>query len=188
MSSASTTRARFASHSISQILTGMEKLFWPGLNRTGVSSLGGVVFWLKCLGLMNVFVKDKTAREVSLMKYSKQDDPFMRMRLGLWGPTPDLSISKQAMAAAKDVGVTLFPKPGAQKAKETVSAVLKEKRKEKAKASSKSKRKTTEPPAEEAPKKKQMALTMQVSKEAKVWFPLFFSLILFKLLTMLIPS
>lgn len=89
---------------------GREKLFWSGLDLTGLRSLTGVLFWHKCLGLMNVFVKDEVTRVVLLMKYIKQNEPFMRLRPGLWGPTLNLSIGKQATAAAKATGVPLFLK------------------------------------------------------------------------------
>lgn len=42
---------------INQIFVGKERYFWPGLDNNGVSSLAGVLFLYKCLGLMNTFVK-----------------------------------------------------------------------------------------------------------------------------------
>lgn len=60
--------ARFIGHGISQILMGMERLFWLGLDRTGVRSLGGVLFWHKCLGLMDTFVKEEVVWEMPIME------------------------------------------------------------------------------------------------------------------------
>lgn len=34
-------------------MAGRDRFFWPGLAHIGVSSLGGVLFQYKCLGLMN---------------------------------------------------------------------------------------------------------------------------------------
>lgn len=67
-----------------RFLVGRERLFWPRLDRTGVRSLEGMLFWHKCLGLMNTFVKDELAQEVPIMEEIKQDDPFMRLRPGSW--------------------------------------------------------------------------------------------------------
>lgn len=53
-------KPRFMGHSISQIMAGKEKFFWPRLACVGVRSLGGVLFWNKFLGLMNAFVKGET--------------------------------------------------------------------------------------------------------------------------------
>lgn len=44
MSSASAAKERFTGHGVSQILVGKETFSWLGLGRTGVRSLGGVLF------------------------------------------------------------------------------------------------------------------------------------------------
>lgn len=143
-----------------------------------------MLFWHKCIGLINVFVKNGATMEVTVTSSRPKTwvPTFMSLRPGSWVGvlTLDLSIDKQAIAAAKATGVLCFRNQGVggKKTKETVSTVLKEKVKEKAKAPLKSKRKTTEPPVEGAPKKKLFALAMQISKGMNVRFPLFFSLVL----------
>lgn len=107
----------------------------------GGQSLGGVLFCNKCLEPMNMSFRDRSVREVSAMEYIVQNDPFMRLRPGSWVLTLDLSIGKQAKAAAKATRVLLFK--GFRKPK-SVSTMSKEKRKEKGKAHSKSKRKMTD--------------------------------------------
>lgn len=119
---------------------------------------------------MNVSVKDVTSREVPIMEYTKQNDPFMYLRAGAWGPTLDLLIGNHAINAARAAEVCLGLKQKVQKSKEVAPAKLKGKGKgkEKAPSKAKSKRKTKESLAEGAPKKKLLALAIQAAKRVEV--------------------
>lgn len=66
---------------------------------------------------MNTFFKDETEREVPIIEYIKQKDPFMRLRTSTLGPTLDLSIGKQAMATARAEGLPLVSNQKVSKAK-----------------------------------------------------------------------
>lgn len=71
---------------------------------------------------MNEFAKDEATGEKPAKVYVKWNDPFMRLKTGLWGPKTDLSIAKQAKVARKAVGVPSVLKQMAQKAREVASA------------------------------------------------------------------
>lgn len=77
---------RFVGHRVSHILAGRDKFFWSGL------ACIGILFWYKCLGPMYAFDKDDTTREIPVLEFIKQRDPFIRLRTGSWGQTLDLSI------------------------------------------------------------------------------------------------
>lgn len=69
-SSALVAKARFVGHGVSQIMADRDKFFWHGLAFVGVRS-GGALFWYKCLGPMNTFVKYKTTRVVPALESIK---------------------------------------------------------------------------------------------------------------------
>lgn len=54
-------------YSASHILAGREKLYWLGLDRVGVRTSRIVLFWHKCLDLMDKFNKDEVTLETSIM-------------------------------------------------------------------------------------------------------------------------
>lgn len=100
---------------------------WTGLvQRCRVACCFDIIIWV-----WNVFVKDGAMGEVSSMKYVKQDDPFVRLRPGLWGPTLDLSVRKLAIVAGKAAGVPLFLKPGSRKLRRESQQCLKRTRRRK---------------------------------------------------------
>lgn len=116
-SSALVAEARFIGSGVSQILVGTKKHFWPGLARVGLRSLGGVLFWYKCLGPINTFIKDETMRLVPVLEFIKKRDPFIHLKMGAWDPTLDFSIGQQATAAVRPIGVPSIPKKKVQQGK-----------------------------------------------------------------------
>lgn len=66
---------------------------------------------------MNAFVKDETTWEVLVLKFIKQKDPFMHLRIGVLGPSLDRSTGQQATAAARAVRVPLIKRFSAKKLK-----------------------------------------------------------------------
>lgn len=84
-------------HGISQIMAIKEMFHWLGQDRVSIwmrGRGGRVLYWHKCLGLMNKFVKDEEAGEMPAKEYIKLKDPFMHLKTGSWGPTMDLSVGK----------------------------------------------------------------------------------------------
>lgn len=53
-------------------------------------------------------VKDQTTREVLVLEFIKQMDPFMCLRMGAWGPTLDLSIGQREWLLQKLRGALSF--------------------------------------------------------------------------------
>lgn len=96
--------ARFRGHDIIQILASKKMFYWPGQDRVSVRTPDGVLYWRNCLDLMEKFVKDEGLQEMPAKEYTKRKDPFMRLKTGPWGPTMDLSVGKQVVAAARIVG------------------------------------------------------------------------------------
>lgn len=59
------------------------------------------MFWHKRLGSMKAFVNDETMWEVPVLNFMRQRNPFMLLKKGVWGPSLDLSIGQQVLAASK---------------------------------------------------------------------------------------
>lgn len=79
---------------MSQILAGREKFFWLELARVGVWSAGSELFWYKCLGPLNAFVKDETTREISILEFINQRI-LLCVKKGMWVVSRlDLSIGQ----------------------------------------------------------------------------------------------
>lgn len=93
---------------------------------------GGVSLWIKCLGSMNVFVKDDITREVPVLKLIKQRDPFMCLKTGTWGLTLDLSVESMPWLLRRFTGMPMVRKQKAQRRKGKEIAPLNSKGKEKA--------------------------------------------------------
>lgn len=49
----------------------------------------GVLFWHKCLNLMDKFVNDEVMQETPIMEHIKRKDPFIHLKTGPWGPKMD---------------------------------------------------------------------------------------------------
>lgn len=81
-------------------------------------SLGGTLFWYKCVGSIKVLVnvKDKAMQEVQLLDFMRQRDPFLLLKKGMWGLMLDLSVGQQ-MAPSEAMGVPSIPRQKVQRGK-----------------------------------------------------------------------
>lgn len=62
---------------------------------------GEVLYWYKCLDLMNKFIKDEVMMEMPVKEYIKAKDSFMCLKTSPWGPMMDLPVVKQVIAAVR---------------------------------------------------------------------------------------